>query len=199
MHPTTEQLLDLRDGNADGTVTGHVSACPACRAELDRLVAVREAMRALPAAVPPPRVFERITAARSAVAGASQRWRHGLALAAAASLVMVVALTLTVPPDEPATAVPRHDEIALLAVRSGQLERLLEQLEPRTGVFDLETADTIVALEDRIAAVDSRLRQADALAGADAERLWQQRVELMHALVGVHAARTQPTLLNDTI
>jgi hypothetical protein len=142
---------------------------------------IARALRTLPQLEPSERVWQRIQARR----GRRQHRWYGPALAIAATAVMAVALTLMLPAAPPDPG-PDADALADLAAQSDELERLLVGLDPDARVLDMETAGTIVALEDGIAAVDGRLRRA-ALRPNEAELLWQQRVELMRALVGVHA------------
>lgn len=188
MHPDTGQLLELRDGGGDAETAAHVAACASCAAELARLHAVRTGLRGLPPLAAPPGAWDRVRARRK------PRGAHWYfpALAVAASVVMAVALT-TMSSEEtvlpPVTTPTASGHIAALAATSGDLDRLLASYEPERRVLDLDTAGTIVALEDRIAAVDGRLQQAT-LTPDETEALWRQRVQLMQALVGVHAATT---------
>ena len=148
----------------------------------DGLPALREELRALPALTPPPRVWHAIVAERERAARRSG-WLPTLGVALAASLVMAVALMTL---EQPAPASGSDDEVARLAVQSGNLQRALSGLAPGNRVLDLQTAGTIVALEDRIAVVDAHL-QRTSLQPTTATELWRQRVNLMEALVGVHA------------
>ncbi len=145
-----------------------------------------EQLRALPGLEPPPRVWAAIAAAR-AKRTRRARWLPMLGTALAASLVMAVALvSLQRPVDEPATP----SEVARLVAHSQDLDAALTQIAPATRVLDLQTAGTIVALEDRIALVDEHLQRASLESPATTE-LWRQRVDLMEALVGVHATSGQ--------
>lgn len=145
-----------------------------------------EQLRALPGLEPPPRVWAAITAERAKRARRT-RWLPTLGTALAASLVMAVALvTLQAPVEEPA---PPADTARLVA-QSQDLDAALIRIAPATRVLDLQTAGTIVALEDRIALVDEHLQRA-ALDSPAATELWRQRVDLMEALVGVHATSGQ--------
>jgi hypothetical protein len=147
---------------------------------------LRDRLRALPALAPPPREWAAVREGRRRDAR-RPRWLPTLGLAAAASLVMAVALTTL---EEPAPSVEPDEEVARLAAHSGNLQRTLSGLAPTTRVRDLQTAGTIVALEDRIALVDEHLQRA-ALDSPAATELWRQRVDLMEALVGVHATSGQ--------
>ena len=145
-----------------------------------------EQLRALPGLEPPPRVWAAIAAERTRRT-ARTRWLPMFGTALAASLVMAVALvTLQRPVDEP---LPPSDTARLVA-RSQGLDAALTEIAPATRVLDLQTAATIVALEDRIARVDEHLQRAS-LESPQATELWRQRVDLMEALVGVHATSGQ--------
>ena len=52
MHPSLEELLDLRDGEGRPQTASHVESCPACAAEIERLKGLTAALGALPAAGP---------------------------------------------------------------------------------------------------------------------------------------------------
>lgn len=142
-----------------------------------------ERLRALPPLEPPPRVWAAIASRRRA---RRTRWAHSIGFALAASLVMAVALMTLGRPTEAHVVPPYDPALSTLASRSADLGRLLTEIEPTRRVLDLETAGTIVALEDRLALVDAHLRRAS-LAPDEATELWRQRVDLMEALVGVHA------------
>lgn len=188
MHPDTGRLLELRDGDGDADTAAHVAACAACAAELARLHAVRAGLRGLPPLAAPPAAWDRARARRKR---RGAQW-YFPALAVAATVVMAVALTSMSPQEAvlPPVATPAGGgHVAALAATSGDLDRLLATYEPEQRVLDLNTAGTIVALEDQIAAVDGRLQQAT-LTPDEAEALWRQRVQLMQALVGVHATTT---------
>ncbi|MEX0900896.1 MAG: hypothetical protein WD081_09440 [Gammaproteobacteria bacterium] len=145
-----------------------------------------EQLRALPGLEPPTRVWAAIAAERGRRAR-RLRWLPMLGTALAASLVMAVALvTLQRPVDAPAPT----SEVARLVAHSQDLDAALTAIAPTTRVLDLQTAGTIVALEDRIAQLDVHLQRASLESPATTE-LWRQRVDLMEALVGVHATSGQ--------
>lgn len=145
-----------------------------------------EQLRALPVIEPPPRVWAAIKAERERRARRA-RWLPMLGTALAASLVMAVALvTLQRPVDPP----EQPSEVARLVAQSQDLDAALTAISPATRVLDLQTAGTIVALEDRIALLDAHLQYASH-ESPEATALWRQRVDLMEALVGVHATSGQ--------
>jgi hypothetical protein len=191
MHPKREELLDVRDGTPSPEVARHVGDCPACRAEVDRLRQVREALRALPELAAPSDGWDRVRAAhRRAVV--QRRWRQSGAVALAASVVMAVGLIVLQPTHVAVT--PVQSELSLLYSQSAGLEAVLARLDADDRVLDLRAAGAIVAIEDRIAALDDHLTNGETLDRQTAEALWRQRVELMEALVGVHAAHAQPAV-----
>lgn len=162
-HPTTEQLFVSR---------------------------LRDALRALPAEEPPAGVLDALLAARAA-ARRRARSRRYAGVAVAASVVMAVAL-LVVPRDRPAPPlIPADTEVSLLAERSDELDRVLASVESHSGILDLRTAGTIVALEDRLATVDAHLRRVGTNEPRTTGELLRQRIALVNALVDVHAAQTQ--------
>lgn len=162
-HPTTEQLFVSR---------------------------LRDALRALPAEEPPAGALDALLARRAAAIRRA-RFRRYAGVAVAASVVMAVAL-LVVPRDGPAPPlIPADTEVSLLTERSDELDRVLASVESHSGILDLRTADTIVALEDRLAVVDAHLRRVGTNESGTTGELLRQRIALVNALVDVHAAQTQ--------
>ena len=80
-----------------------------------------------------------------------------------------------------------------LTSESARLERLLNQLPYRPRLVNAATATTITGLQDRIAQVDQVLMYSivNGLRPEQAEVLWQERVDLMNALVQVRYAQAQ--------
>ena len=166
---------------------------------------LKQELTALPELTPPPEAEARVLAAmRRAAAEPRQRpWKARtfavLALAAAAAFAAV--LVLRQPRavfDEQAlfaTDVPplSFDDYAELVEQSAQLERALVEMPAPRAVMRASTAGTIAGLEDRIAQIDQELTLATA-SGADSTQraaLWQDRVEVMNALVQVRYANSQ--------
>jgi len=160
-------------------------------------------LRELPELAPPPGVWERVLEDVGARA-AARRFRRRCAVTAAV-IVAVAAVPLThfamreaSPPTFSIAALqPVHvawDETsyAPLIVESARLERLLAEM-PAPRLVVGSTAGTIVGLEDRIAYVDAQLSYAAArdLAPPYRRALWDERVELMNALVYVRFAQMQ--------
>ena len=77
------------------------------------------------------------------------------------------------------------------------LETTLDRYNPDARVIDGRTARVSQELEDRIAALDQQLQQAELRAARQAEEvqqqqmleLWRERVGLLNALVDVHLTR----------
>ena len=198
MHASTEQLLNLRDGvPVAAGVAQHVSGCDACSDELDRLHGVRAGLQALPPAAAPATAWNGVAARLDAP---GLQWRHRVAAAAAAMAVAAVVAWAMLPlarqADESATRAgaapaPQPADLDELVSESRQLERLLRTLDrqsPRT--MSAGTAGTIAGLEDGIALIDYGLTYNE-MSGEASQRLWRQRVDLMHSLVQVRGAQLQ--------
>jgi hypothetical protein len=196
-HLDLDQLLDLRDGVAAPAAAAHVDACAGCATELERLRAVTTALQAMPPVAPPPTLYARVRATQR-----RRVWRRRVApagaLALAASILMGVTLTWEQRPDEAPVLTHTDSELTQLYAHARDLEAMLGALDANAGVLDLDTAGTIVALEDRIAAVERHLTTDSTLEPPMAQALWRQRVELMEALVSVHVAHAQPALFEQT-
>jgi hypothetical protein len=199
-HLSMEALLSLREPGAEpGTAAAreHLSECPQCQAELDRLHQRVARLKALPPLRPArdrfPQTIARFRAERS-------RRRIGLGgilgLAAAASIALVTAIdplsrdnisgssdSLWVPPAE----------ISRAMERSQALENALSALNPDARILDGRTAGMAQELEDRIARLDRELEATELLEqqARDLEllKLWRERVGLLDALVDVHVTR----------
>ena len=136
-------------------------------------------------------------------------WPLGGAIAAAVAVVAVLAVRSV---DEPTVSAPgtivaegpvSNSSSAGLNVataaytsltsESARLERLLNQIPYRPRLVNAATATTITGLEDRIAQVDQVLMYSsvNGLRPEQAEALWQERVDLMNALVQVRYAQAQ--------
>lgn len=250
MHPGTEDLLSIRDGEpVDAQARAAVDADPALQAEVARLQATREQLRELPEFEPPPGVLAKVLAEletdpgtrrepppepdRSPETGSGQTstgeaasagngatnphyrlWRHAQwplrgAIAATVAVVAVLGVRSLDEPGGPApgaivaensvTAVnsPAFGRAAAtytsLTSESARLERLLNEIPYRPRLVNAGTATTISGLEDRIGQVDEVLMYGSVY-GLQPEQtvaLWQERVDLMNALVEVRYAQAQ--------
>jgi hypothetical protein len=88
-----------------------------------------------------------------------------------------------------ATARPRVAVAAELRAENERLESILARLPERRAMRG-STAFTVAELEDRLALVDDRLSRVTLEPNAPerAERLWRERVDVMHTLVQVRYA-----------
>lgn len=165
-------------------------------------------LRQLPDTMPPRAVWQRIEEQGRAegligrrALRRSWRWLGGGAVAATLALLAVGVLRGPADVGEtPPTAAqlgqqPMLDDIAdlnALMLQSRQLEQELRSLPKRPRVVRAGTAATILALEDRIAAIDYRLSHPSArLTRAEAEIYWRERVRLMNLLYNVRYAQVQ--------
>lgn len=202
-HPDIESLLALRDDPAhDPAVAAHVEACAACRAELARLRALRDGLRALPPVPPGPELWARVIAAvEPPVRVVARRSRVRLmvaGIAASAAFGASVALMVlqgapgsaTAPDATPVALASAEPSVGDLKLRSQRLEAVLAALESQPRVTTARSAGTIAELEDGIALVDFQLGQVepDQRDSALQRALWKQRVELMESLVTVRYA-----------
>jgi anti-sigma factor RsiW len=188
MHRTTDELLVLLDGEAAPEVTRHVTGCERCTAELERLGELRTALRELPAIEPPEGGWSRVI---EAVAADRRRTRHRRLLAAAAAVVVAASLTAaglvsrqrTI--DRPGVqVVEAEDVIDHLMTASRELEEVLQIPALRSRVLTPREAALIVALEDDIALIDSRLAaRGPELSSDQAMALWTDRVGLLDELL----------------
>lgn len=209
MHPSTEDLLTIRDGQPIDARTAEACVAPEYEREIDRLHAVRTALRELPELAPPAGMWERIVAAEQA-----SRPRRGSRLKLVAGMSVAATLlaggmlylaaphtpepralrTAAAPPAVPPVPVA-EPPYASLVQESARLERLLGQIEYQRPLMSGATATTIVGLEDRIALIDEQLTYGAArgLQAPQREALWGERVVLLDALVHVRYAQSQPT------
>lgn len=194
MHASFDELSDIAAGRR--TAGAHVSACPDCRAGLERLGRVRAGLTALPSLTPPPVAWSAIRE-RAARATAPPRWAGPAAAAAASVLIALAASWLLVGRQQPvaAPAMPSgHAPMNALLAENARLEALLSQL-PESRTTRLGTAYTVAAIEDRLALVDDRITTVslEPYAPEVAEDLWRERVTLMTSLVQVQYARALAT------
>jgi hypothetical protein len=163
-HLSMEQLLAVRDGDrSEPTLIAaheHAAACVACGAELDRLHQRTARLKALATLEPTRSQFPAIQARLAD--DRRHQWQRRLAvggLAAAAALaISVVGYDLVRPSRLDASA-----QLETAMTRSQVLEQTLTAYRPESRVIDTRTAQVVIELEDRIAAVDARLARAASL------------------------------------
>ena len=210
MYPSTEDLLRIRDGElVDASVRSAVDADPDLQAEVERLSKTRDALRALPAFDPPTGTWEKIAAASDG--HWRSRWHWPLRGAIAASVAVAAIVFVMRPPLTPEMPLPSTtvSEVpapnsgdgltrrlvtptyASLVAESARLERQLNQIGYQPRLMNAGTAATIADLEDKIEWIDAQLMYARALHPRQTEALWQNRVDLMNALLKVRYAHAQ--------
>ena len=139
-----------------------------------------------------------IESALTAHQDSKRNWRRaGGWLAMAASLVLVVSITLRntddqIPPVELATpatslaSVSVQDNVNALIDLSQKMEEQVKNLRQETGSMPAESAIYVAELEDLIARVDNELSLTP-----DSIDLWGQRVNLMLDLAGIYQQQWQ--------
>lgn len=188
IHLTMEDLLAVRDGEGSAAARRHLDECDQCREELERLHQRVAALKALPSVTSPrdrwPVVRAQVLATRR-----SRRRKLGawISLAAAASIALAVGVRGLI-----TRAADRPDDLAMLMEETQRLENVLRSFEPETRVLNGRVAGALAALEDEISLLDARLAQARSLRAPREELvvLWSERLELMDALLNVHATRS---------
>ncbi|HEX5047847.1 MAG TPA: hypothetical protein VFX89_12080 [Gammaproteobacteria bacterium] len=208
MHPSTEDLLSVRDGEPLDAARATACERPEHTFELDRLRRTRDALRALPQLAPPPGVWQRaVEAERVSRRSMWPRALAGLGVAAAVAAVAVFLIGEGGPPagPEPAAITPAAvwrapalvqtptPTYTSLVQESARLEQVLSQISYQRPLMTGGTAGTIAGLEDRIAAIDelSTYGSARGLRPAEREALLSERVDLLNALVHVRFAQSQ--------
>ncbi|MGE5092085.1 MAG: hypothetical protein ACM3OH_07915 [Bacillota bacterium] len=196
-HLDLEALLALREAGSepgDAAARRHVEECPACRAELARLDQRAARLRALPALRPSRDLWPAVHARHQAE---RRRWRVRWTGAAGFLAAASVALALFLGDFARPQAANAEAEIAAARERSQVLETTLDRFNPEARVIDGRTARVSQELEDRIAALDQQLQEAQLREAEQAEaaqqqrmlELWRERVGLLNALVDVHLTR----------
>jgi hypothetical protein len=195
MHPTTSELLALRDGEAASELAEHVAGCASCGRELERLRALRDAMRELPELEAPNDGWDGVRA-ELLRSRRVHRVRRGAMLAAAAIVVGLLASVALRPGVRqaagPAPAEASEDRaLAELITASRELESVLKAPTLRSPVLSPPEAARIVALEDRVAVIDLQLAVVtESESREHAVALWSDRVGLLDELV---RARGRPS------
>jgi hypothetical protein len=129
--------------------------------------------------------------------GKHKRQRAGAWLAVAASLVLIVSITLRntdeqAPLTEPATSatslasVSVPDNLSAMIGLSQKMEEQLKNMRQETGSMPAESAIYVAELEDLIAQVDNELSLTP-----DSIDLWGQRVNLMLDLAQIYQQQWQ--------
>ena len=187
MHPSLDELLAFRDGEYAPDAARHAARCSRCRVKLEELRQTADALRELPQIEPPESAWRVIGEELQRRRRIHRRWR--LAAAAVVLVASLIGASVGLAPrpggevvHDPASDAQLHD----LIEASKTLELVIRAPGSRTPVLRASEAARIVALEDRIAAIDAALNTA----GRDATRsreiaLWTGRVELLDELLRV--------------
>ena len=187
MHCTMDDLLALRAGEGSAWARSHAEACATCRAELDALYQRVAQLKALPARRP---ARDRWPAVREVVMAGRRRRRERWGVWSVAAAAAVAGLLVFRPFG---TRQADAAELARVKQDSATLEQQLDRYDPDARVISGRLAALAAALEDRIAVIDgelARLGPPDVPPRpAELVKLWQQRVDLMQQLVGVHVTR----------
>jgi hypothetical protein len=200
-HPSLEELLALRDGDAAASVADHVACCDECAAEVEALRATARGLRGLPKLEPPRHLWP-------AISGRVPRRRRPtgwvVALAAAAAAVLIFASVAprwpTRVPGEAATEADPTVMVEELNAASRALEELLRNPAFQGQILSARRAAVIVDLEDRIAMVDLALAaEADLDSNGRTVALWSHRVELLDALVTARGGLARDDDLVDAV
>jgi hypothetical protein len=192
MHPSTEDLLSVRDGEPLDARTSEVIAARALHLnEVERLRRTQHALRNLPELEAPAGAWERIEAVEHGTRYRSARWMRRAAGAGVAAAVAAAAIVYVAAPwDRPATVasattpttaapvgeLPAFDgpspgalgarvvpaSYTALVAESARLERLLGQISYQQPLMSGATAGTIAGLEDRIGVIDEQLTYSTA-------------------------------------
>jgi hypothetical protein len=191
MHPSQQELLDLRDGEGTAETERHLQSCVRCAREVDELRVAADALRDLPCFSPEEDLWPRV---EGALLDRRRRKTRLIVGAVAAALVVaatsLVAVRLGSRGESIARVSPADLGMAVeqLQVASSELESMLQSPSLRAPVLSPQRAALIVEIEDRIAVVDLALsRNEPEFAGPRAVALWSDRVELLDALVVVRS------------
>ncbi|MEJ2580270.1 MAG: hypothetical protein P8127_01325 [Acidobacteriota bacterium] len=192
MHPTTEELLDLRDGEGAEETARHLEQCDQCCNRLEDLRAVSSALKEL-AQVPPPEASW--TEIRKRAIGKGRR-PVDLQVGIAAAVLLAVAVAAMIGHlgvgdgfPERAESAGTREAIEQLSSASRELELLLRDSSLQSPVLSTQTAAMIVEIEDRIAVVDMILAQSSFEQDERTVALWSDRVELLDALIAARSGQ----------
>ena len=208
MHPVNEEVFSPSDGALDAKWREHVEQCPECAARRAAIERTRAALRALPPLEPVVEwsdIRARFVAVEKKARVQRRRRRALSSLALAASIALVAVLVRLAHLDDnnvvdsstekvasTETTGAATIELARLIERSRELDELLQTMPQRPSVELVGMAATLDSMEERIQWLDHQLSYAQAgLDAEQAQRLWQERVELMDSLVKVRYAQAQ--------
>ncbi len=186
MHPSLDDLLALRDGEAPAETARHVEQCGRCSNELEDLRSAASALRSLPTLGTDRDLWPEI---RRRALNRRRRDRVVWIGAVAASILVVAATVVLLRSPEALVGIETANadaEIAFdeLTAASRGLEAVLRDPALRRQVLSPRRAAVIVDLEDRIATLDLVMVDQTTDWGVEQDiALWSRRVELLDALV----------------
>jgi len=184
-HCSTQELLEVRNGEGSLGAKTHVNECDQCRDELDRIHQRVAALRALPSLNSP---RDRWSVVRQGLVEQRRRiWfvRTGWAAAAAIALALGANGLLTWP-----AAAPNETELELqtLVEQSVELDNALFTVASRPRVVSGLAAVAIVDLEDQISLIDNQIGLIDVrvlrvLSASEAAAKQQFDVRLLRSIL----------------
>lgn len=188
-HVTIEDLLAARDGEGTPTTLEHLAHCPVCQGELATLRRFREELEELPALLPPPEGWERLTARLREAE--RQRWMIRGGWAAAGVMALFTVAVAVQGGLEAWQELKQARQIQALIQRSQELEAQLRDAQPNGRVMTGGVALSVAELQRRLEEVDAELaearrgvRPARELAG-----LWRERVRVLEELLETASPR----------
>jgi hypothetical protein len=190
MHLSQEDMLAVRDGEAGADAAQHAATCPRCAAEVERLRDISRRLAALPAQRPQIDLWPALRAALAANRH-HRRWVIGGWAAAGLAAAFTLAIGVRGGLEAWHEAQLAHQTRQVVA-ESQRLETLLRRSDVEGRVMSGRTAGAVVQLEDRIGIIDAQLARTGAQRYASREvlGLWQERVQLLDALVNLQTTRT---------
>ncbi len=178
-----------------------------CALTADEYTELQRGLRALPDTMPPRHVWTRIREQAEAEGllttqnkASPRKWYAGAGLAAAALMAALMLPQTPIDSGPNPIVVPENlptnttdlSTLRALQVQSRALERDLRALPAQPRVARASTIATMSEIEDRIAAIDHQLNDANAeWAEGDREIFWRERVRLMKILLQLRYAQAQ--------
>lgn len=188
-HPTLEELIAARDGDASTDTAAHVESCQDCQQAVDELSALRQRLRTLPQVEPPANGWKSVQSQLRTQRQSRLLARCGWATAAAMVLfTATVAIRGGIETWEEARL---GEQLKTLVAESQRLEGQVHSADAAGRVMSGRTAYAIADLQGRIEELDARLSMArrERRPTQEVVELWQQRVSLLDDLATVQSTR----------
>lgn len=188
-HPTLDELIAARDGEASSETAAHVESCQDCQQTVGELQILRQHLQALPQVKPPAdgwtSMRSRLQARRQSDFLARCGW------ATAAAMVLFTATVAIRGGIEAWEEARLSHQIETLVAESQRLEGQVHSADASGRVMSGRTAYAIADLQGRIEELDARLSTArrERRPTQEVVELWQQRVSLLDDLANVQSAR----------